>query len=490
MRRFLVCCALLLTTSLLLGGCAPASAPSGGGPTTWLDKPVDGATLPLGPTEIMAHASDSDGVSSFDFFVDNTLLAHARPVASAPVQVYSTGYAGPPGTGGYLASATVGWNPTTPGVYTVRAVATDTKGNVSSGATSVVMVGQVRTPFARPSVTPQAPPAEPAPEVQINFTADRTEVPRGECAVLMWTVEGGEAALLNGEAVPPSGEREVCPTETTQYVLAVYVGLGPPSPAVAERELVITVGEPPATTASPTYAVPSTTARPTATGVPPTSTPTTSAPTPTTPSGCPGAPVISSLTASPGTITAGQSSTLTWGAVTNGNSNVLVASVVINPGLGEVGSPGSRVVSPSSTTTYTLVATGCGGTAQKQVTVTVNPAVFSADLAITDLYPETLYGPIWVRITNHGPGTVNHTVQLSCQWDRTILQRPAGSGQQGPMPIPIGNLSPGQTQAFNTDIPIDLHEYGYDMACSLQVPFNDPNTGNDSYSESFAQQSP
>jgi hypothetical protein len=170
---------------------------------------------------------------------------------------------------------------------------------------------------------------------------------------------------------------------------------------------------------------------------------------------------------------------------------VLVRSVVINPGLGEVGSPGSRVVSPGSTTTYTLVATGCGGTAQQQVTVTVNPAVFSADLAITDLYPETyVQGPVWVRITNHGPGTVNNvTVQLSCQWNRTILQRPAGSGQQGPMPIPIGNLSPGQTQAFNTDIPVELYEYGYDMTCSIQVPFNDPNPGNNSYSEPFAQQS-
>jgi hypothetical protein len=160
--------------------------------------------------------------------------------------------------------------------------------------------------------------------------------------------------------------------------------------------------------------------------------------------------------------------------------------VVINPGLGEVGSPGSRDVTPGSTTIYILKATGCGGTAQQQVTVTVNPAAFSADLAITDLYPETLYGPVWVRITNRGPGTVNNvTVQLSCQWHRTILQRPAGSGQQGPMPIPIGNLSPGQTQAFNTDIPVDLHEYGYDMTCTMQVPFNDPNPGNNSYSESL-----
>jgi hypothetical protein len=90
-------------------------------------------------------------------------------------------------------------------------------------------------------------------------------------------------------------------------------------------------------------------------------TPTTPpAPSPTAPSGCPGPPFISFFTADPSTITVGQSSTLSWGPVTNGDSDVLVRSVVINPGLGEVGSPGSRVVHPGSTTTYTMVATGCG----------------------------------------------------------------------------------------------------------------------------------
>jgi hypothetical protein len=122
----------------------------------------------------------------------------------------------------------------------------------------------------------------------------------------------------------------------------------------------------------------------------------------------------------------------------------------------------------------------------RQVTVVVNPAAFSSDLAITDLYPETLYGPVWARITNHGPGSVNNvTVQLSCQWARTISDRPLGTGQFGPLPIPISSLSPGQTQQFNTDIPVDLHQYQYDMTCTIQVPFSDPNPGNNSYSEFF-----
>jgi len=357
MRRFLVCCILLLTLSLMLAACGAAAQ----GPTTWLDRPLDGAILPLAPVTIQAHASDADGVASFQFFVDD-----------APLVTTSA-------DGGRLGTATVEWNPTEPGTYTVRARGVDNQGNAGSDATSVVTVGQVLTPSPPPSVAPEEPPVEPPGEVQITFTADRTSLSPGECATLMWSVQGGEAVLLGGEPVPFSGEGEVCPQETTPYTLAVYVGVGPPSPPVAERELVIVVGAPQAITPSPTYAAPTVT--PTATRVPPTPTPTTPqpttpAPTPTSPSGCPGAPVISSFTASPSTITAGQSSTISWGAVTNGNSDVLVGSVVINPGLGEVGSPGSRIVSPGSTTTYTLVATGCGGTAQQQVTVTVNPAVF------------------------------------------------------------------------------------------------------------------
>jgi hypothetical protein len=139
-----------------------------------------------------------------------------------------------------------------------------------------------------------------------------------------------------------------------------------------------------------------------------------------------------------------------------------------------------------------LVATGCGGETREQVTVTVNPAAFSADLAITDLYAESLYGPLWARITNRGPGTVNNkTVQISCQWNESISGRPLGPDQSGPIPIPIANLSPGQTQAFNTDIPLRLHEdHEYDMTCTIQVPFNDPNPGNNTHSETFTQTTP
>ncbi len=89
----------------------------------------------------------------------------------------------------------------------------------------------------------------------------------------------------------------------------------------------------------------------------------------TSPPVCPGPPVIASFSASPNPITAGGSTTLSWGAVTN------ATSATIDQGIGGVATPGSTSVSPGSTTTYTLTASGCGGVATSQVTVTVNPAL-------------------------------------------------------------------------------------------------------------------
>ena len=139
----------------------------------------------------------------------------------------------------------------------------------------------------------------------------------------------------------------------------------------------------------------------------PSSSPSPSTSTPS--AACPGPPTIASFTANPSTITAGDSSTLNWGPVTN------TAHAVIDQGIGEVAGWDSMVVTPPTTTSYTLTASGCGGTTTKQVTVIVNPApqptpteqapppgggswgILTADLAVTDLYPDNLpQGEVYV----------------------------------------------------------------------------------------------
>ncbi len=81
----------------------------------------------------------------------------------------------------------------------------------------------------------------------------------------------------------------------------------------------------------------------------------------------PAAPIISSFTASPSSISTGGSSTLSW-SVSN------ASSLSINQGIGTVTGT-SRSVSPSTTTTYTLTATGSTGlTTTSTATVTVAAA--------------------------------------------------------------------------------------------------------------------
>lgn len=91
-------------------------------------------------------------------------------------------------------------------------------------------------------------------------------------------------------------------------------------------------------------------------------------PTPVnTPISCPFTPAIESFTASPTKITVGQSATLSWGAVTGAEM------AEIDNEIGGIATPGSIVVNPTTTTTYTLTGL-CGDKSRTlQVTITVNP---------------------------------------------------------------------------------------------------------------------
>jgi hypothetical protein len=102
----------------------------------------------------------------------------------------------------------------------------------------------------------------------------------------------------------------------------------------------------------------------------------------TIPSGTP--PAITAFTASPNSISAGQSSTLSF-TVTG------ASTVIISPEVGVVtGGATSVAVRPGATTTYTLTATNAGGASTRTVTVTVTGSVYitpddpgTADLRFT-----------------------------------------------------------------------------------------------------------
>jgi len=141
----------------------------------------------------------------------------------------------------------------------------------------------------------------------------------GESATILFATSNAESVEISGGVgpVPTSGTRVVTPTQTTTYTLTARNARGPVTCNVTVQ---VTQGT---------------------------------------------APRVISFTANPTSITAGNSSTLSW--------NVENADTVTITNLGTVNASGSRSVSPTATTTYTLTATNRNGTVTATTTITVTP---------------------------------------------------------------------------------------------------------------------
>jgi peptidoglycan-associated lipoprotein len=97
-------------------------------------------------------------------------------------------------------------------------------------------------------------------------------------------------------------------------------------------------------------------------------------PPPTAAAAPPPARPTVTLQASPNTIQSGQSATLTWSS-----SNATMLN--LSPGVGNVSPQGSTTVNPTESVTYTITATGPGGSADASTRVTVTPAAPAAPAA-------------------------------------------------------------------------------------------------------------
>jgi peptidoglycan-associated lipoprotein len=151
------------------------------------------------------------------------------------------------------------------------------------------------------------------PKVAVQVSRDRIQ--QGEDVRVSWTSKDAKTVTINGEAVDKNGSKSYSPGDTTTYT------------AIAKR------GSKEARD-SKTVNVSPRAARPTI-----------------------------SITADDGAINRGQSTTLRW--------NSTNADRVTITDLGTVPSSGSRLVSPSQSTTYTATAAGPGGTEDASARVTV-----------------------------------------------------------------------------------------------------------------------
>jgi hypothetical protein len=170
------------------------------------------------------------------------------------------------------------------------------------------------------TVTPSTQP----PAIS-SFGAGPPTIAAGESSTLRWSVVGATTVSIDQGIgnVALSGERVVMPSATTVYTLTATNASGISATATAQ---VIVTGAP-----SPPASV----------------------------------PVVNSFTASPPSISAGGSATLSWNV-----SNA--TSVTIDPGLGTFASSGSTLVSPVATTTYILTATNAAGSTTDTTQVIVS----------------------------------------------------------------------------------------------------------------------
>jgi hypothetical protein len=231
-------------------------------------------------------------------------------------------------------------------------------GNVAATGSTPVAPTQTTTYTltARNSVNEEsatAVVAVTAPRAELLFCyAQPANISAGEAATLNWSAPGAASVRIDPGlgTVPATGSRSVTPTQTTAYTLTA---LGPNGETTDACGIVVTVG---------------------------------GAGTPT------GLPRIIRFMANPATITAGQNSTIDW-AVENA-TNVTITS------LGTVALTGTQNVSPTTTTTYTIVATNSAGSAQATTTINVNT---TPPLSITSFTANPAVSP--------APGT---KVELTC----------------------------------------------------------------------------
>ncbi len=247
-------------------------------------------------------------------------------------------------------------------------------------ATIITLQGEIAKLFSKPVVT--------------SFDASSTEIITGQSATLQWNVSGVTTVSISPGigTVSSSGTRTVSPDTTTKYTLVANNLFGS-----ASESKTITVREPPPSidnfgfntgnifagqSAALSWSVTNATSvsispeigTVSLTGtknVTPGSTTTytltasnsagnsTAAATITV--AVSGAPLINAFSASPDSIKAGETSTLTWDVIGS-------TSISINQGIGGVGAKGSMLITPTATTTYTLTASS----ATKSITVTVD----------------------------------------------------------------------------------------------------------------------
>ena len=258
-----------------------------------------------------------------------------------------------------------------------------------NGNTTIIVEGWGEIHYVPVSVAAPLPP-------NVSISAEPENINPGESSILSWTSTDANTATIDQGigSVPVNGTITVSPTEITTYTITATGPYGtdtagvtvtmPPTVIISADPEIVLPGESSTLTWSSTYADSAEIDQ--GVGPVPVNGTINVSPAQTTAYNITvtgqGGTVTSTVTvvhsptvdisSNPGIIVGGESSTLTW-------STTDADSCVIEPAIGSVALNGSIIVSPIETKTYTITATGPGGTSVDNVTIIVNytkPGIF------------------------------------------------------------------------------------------------------------------
>jgi len=231
------------------------------------------------------------------------------------------------------------------------------------------------------------------PKVQLQVSRDRLQ--QGEDVRVTWTSKDAKAVSLNGNPVDKTGAQVFTPDNTTTYTAVATRG----KKEARDSKVVAVTPRP---------------ARPTI-----------------------------RISADQEAITRGQSTTLRWSS--NNADRVTISE------LGTVPSSGSRVVSPSQSTTYNATATGAGGTENASARVTVTEETTATDRPRTTGGPNPTIAAIFNQMVRQVYFELDKA-ELTPE-SRDTLRRGASWLTQGPNRSIVfrieGNCDPRGTEEYN-----------------------------------------
>jgi phospholipase C len=183
------------------------------------------------------------------------------------------------------------------------------------------------------------------------------------------------------------------------------------------------------------------------------------------------APTVTSFTANPATINAGQSSTLSWSA-TN------ATGVTIDGISGALPASGSQTVTPAATTTYTLHASGAGGSTTATTIVTVTAAVSAPAVTSFTATPSTSTPGAQVTLAwtttdatsvsidqgvgTNLPATGSIAVTPAATTTYTLTATGPGGSTTGAATVTVGNTNAQGLQKLNHIVVMYQENRGFD----------------------------